>query len=451
VTFYRTPADIDDLKGRPHHDKFVAAWGAWIEKQIRDEIANIKSPPPQEDGSHDVGVPHPLFFAEADHPADATDLAVTWNAFPLFVTRQFKNDPEASWRFLDQLGTTTIYTPDGAADVETSYRPQDEYCEWHRYDDGPLGQRIVFTAEGPEYWIQLAAFDFDHVVDLYRTYVSPDVQPDDLRLKHDINFGEWVLRAGHYDPFNVWNTSKGVMHLTHRANTLGAEVNLAARATVLRRDAFGKRITEARRLISASGYGDANRSSDPSIGHGVNLTAVPDGAAAPLSITLANPVGLYMQSVAEGRITDANDQPLVGWFTFVRGKQGRGLMAVLKPPAGDNRTLDDVYVDGKKLQSGAQVAHCIQMVIYAATAQLNTPMPSLIPPFYRSCVPNGTDVSDLTSVNLLDGFSAAASCQVQGKRLQHPLDLIEAFPDLEQAPGSPLAVSGSRLRMTRNG
>ena len=61
------------------------------------------------------------------------------------------------------------------------------------------------------------------------------------------------------------------MHLTQRANTLGAEINLAARATVLRRDHAGNRITDARRLISSSAFGSPDRSSDPNISQGVNL------------------------------------------------------------------------------------------------------------------------------------------------------------------------------------
>jgi hypothetical protein len=448
---YKTPGNTDDLHGRPDRGKFLDAWSTWIAKQIRGQIQALKAPPADNDGRRDFPVPSPLFFCEADHAADSTDLPVTWNAFPLSIARRYDNDPETAWKYLDQLGSTTRYTPSEAADVTTAYRRQDEYCEWHRYDQGPRGPRMVFTAEGPEYWIQLAAYDFDQVVNLYHDLVSTAVQPDELKLKHDIDFGGWHLKAGSYDPFNIWNTEKGVIHLTHPANTLGAEVNLAARATVLRHDASSHRIVESRRLISASGYGDVNRSSDPAIGFGVNITAVPEGQTKPLSITLANPVGLYMDSIAESQLTDKNDQPLVGWFTFVRGVKGRGLMAVLEPPKDDARTLDDVYVSGKKLVSGAQIASLIQMVIYAATAKLNAPMSPVHPPFYRSCVPEGTDVGDLSKVNLLGGFSADQSCKIQGSKLTNPLALAEAYPDLDQPAGSPLLLSLNRAPMTRNG
>src|SRR5262249_22812755 len=175
-----------------------------------------------------------------------------------------------------------------------------------------------------------------------------------------------VLKKGTYNPYNEWNTSKGVMHLTHPANTLGAEIDLAARATVPRRDATGKRVTEVRRLACGSDFGDANRSSDPNIGLGVNLTVFPatPGAAAQ-SITLANPVALYLDRIAAGVITDEDDNPLPDWFKIVRGVTGRGLMAVLEPPADAAFGLDKVQIIGKKLTHGGQVADHIQMVLYA--------------------------------------------------------------------------------------
>lgn len=448
---YDPPGSLDDLENRDSRAGFLAAWHGWIEERVRGEIRNLKNPPADQDGRRDFAVPSPLFFSEIDHPADATDLPVPWNAFPLHVARDFDGRPRDAWQYLDTLGTTTRYTPRGASRVTTKFRRHDEYCEWHWYDEGERGPRLVFTAEGPEYWILLADYDFDRVVELYRKWVSPAVRPEDLLLEHAINFAGWALPAGSYNPFNPWNTDKGVMHLTHPANTLSAEINLAARATVLRRSVAGRRIVNSRQLISSSGYGDANRSSDPAIGFGVNITAVPPGQSTPLSITLANPVGLYMDRAVETSITDGDDQPLAGWFKFVRGVEGRGLMAELQPPEGDTRTLDDVYVGGVKLQSGAQVARLIQMVIYAATARLNVPMSPLHPPFERSCVPQGTDIGNLGRVKLLPGFRGDLTCRVQGAALPQPRQLDDAYPGLFEGPGSPLPLAEEGSAMTRNG
>ncbi|MDE4561848.1 hypothetical protein LOF24_28000 [Sinorhizobium meliloti SM11] len=439
---YDPPARIDDLPDPATRAIFLDDWHKWMSHTVHAEIQNLQSDPAD-------NVPSPLFFSEVDRPAQKSDLPVTWNAFPLSVARQTASDPAKGWVWLDGLSESTRYSVDKNHLVKIKQRRQDEYCEWRRDDKGPRGPRYVFTAEGPEYWIMLAKHDLDRVTTLYQKYVSPDVRKEDLLLKNDIRFGEWILKKGSYDPFNTWNTEKGILHLTQGANTLGAEVNLAARATVLRSDMHGQRIVDARRLIGASGYGSINRSSDPNIGFGLNITAVPAGAVKPLSITLANPVGLYMSDIAEGRLTDANDQPLVGWFKFVRGQKGHGLMAVLEPPAGEKRTLDDVYVDGEKLQSGGQVATLIQMVVYAATADLGTPMSPLRPPAYRACAVAGTDLTNLAQTNL-DVCDVTTSCGAFGHDMETPVELVDAYPEIfsEEAPAA-IASTATR-RLTRN-
>lgn len=127
---------------------------------------------------------------------------------------------------------------------------------------------------------------------------------------------------------------------------VGAAINLAARATIPRRDVNGARVTDIRRFACGSNLGDPNRSSDPNIGFGVNLTAFPATAGSAVQpITLANPVGLYIDEVANV-ITDENDNPLPGWFTIVRGVTGRGLMAVLEPPQGATFGLEKVHILG---------------------------------------------------------------------------------------------------------
>lgn len=449
---YDPPGKIDDLAGRPSRAGFLTSWHKWTESQIRDEIRKLQNPPiDPETGRQDFPVPSPLFFTEVDGLAQSTGLPVPWNGFPLKVDRKYQNNPADGWSWLDTLQSTTGYSPDPKQPITVKFRPQDEYCEWHKYDNSPLGPRIVFTAEGPEYWIKLAEHDIKRVVELYQLLVSPEVREEDLLLDADLQYSEdWRLPAGSYNPFNTWNTEKGLIHLTHPANTLGAEINLAARATVLRRDAAGKRITDSRRLIASSGYGSVNRSSDPNIGFGVNITAVPVGATKPLSITLTNPVGLYMDDVTENRITDDKDRPLVGWFKFVRGTKGHGLMAALKPPKGDVRTLNDVYVDGEKLTSGAQVARFIQMVVYAATADHHAPMSPLHPPFYRACVSEGTDITDLANVNLIPGYLPDQTCRVQGALENPPLALDDAYPELFQPPGPALVAGAPRRSLTRN-
>src|SRR4051812_43006700 len=174
---YAPPANVDDLEGRPTRNDFLDVWHASINDSFQNEIANLPST-------------NRLFFSESSSPAASAELPVTWNAFPLSIGRNQPNNTVARWTAADQLATVDR-APDGDPPVLMPCRLQDEYCEWFVYRTTPNApiSRIVFTAEAPEYWIELARNDFDKVVDLYQTHVSPSVQPDDLKLQQDIVFG----------------------------------------------------------------------------------------------------------------------------------------------------------------------------------------------------------------------------------------------------------------------
>jgi hypothetical protein len=388
---YETPASIDDLAGRPARAAFLTTW----HDNIRARFAVEQARP---------GVS--LFFSEVDSAATSNDIPVSWNAFPLFIKRRFPNNADRiqRWSIADLLRT----------EAAGPFRQQDEYCEWFAYRDVPDGpiRRIVFTAEAPEYWDALAAADLDRVVELYRQFVSPAVQRGDL------------LRNGVYNPRNKWNTTHGVMHLTHPANTLFAEINLAAQSTIMRRNGQGARITSVRQFACASSFGDVNRTSDPSIGSSVNLTVFPaaPGSTAQ-SITLANPVGLYIAGLQDGVLTDDNDNPL-NWFRFVRGGPSRGLMAVLEPPAGAAFGLERVRIAGVPLTHGGQVAERITMVLFARTANLSKPVPPLLPAVAHCCAPSPFDPPKIDQINL-SHTAADTGCSA---------GTVEAFPGPGVAP-----------------
>lgn len=384
---FSPPASIDDLAGRATRGDFLADWDGFIAGSFTTEINNLKSIRPPLD---------PQFASEADGAFPGGDVPVTWNAFPLFISRQHHNDSVGAWKAANAAGQARF----GATVVQT--RLQDEYCEWFEYREGGKLTKIVFTAEAPEYWVHLATHDLDRVVELYQQWVSPAVQKEDLLLAADLEwFDNQVLAAGSYNPYNPWNTSKGVMHLTHPANTLGAEIDLAARASVLRRDAAGHRVLDVRQLACCSNFGDPNRSSDPNIGSAVNTSCVtPDGHTIQ-DVTLANPVALYIDSLQAGALTGPDDGPLDDWFQIVRGVAGRGLMAVVAAPAGAAFGLDQVKVKGIPLSFGGQIAEAIQMVLYAKVrphAGAGAAARSF-PCLNNCCVPKGTDPANYKTIN----------------------------------------------------
>ena len=77
------------------------------------------------------------------------------------------------------------------------------------------------------------------------------------------NRSKWV-----WNPVNAYNatTRTGtIAHLIQKANTLAAEVDIAAQATVLRKDRNGNPVTASQELIKCSLYGNRNRNSDPTV------------------------------------------------------------------------------------------------------------------------------------------------------------------------------------------
>jgi hypothetical protein len=305
-------------------EQTASRWSDWISGRLDSAYAN-------DNGGDPSYGPRPQFFNElrtATGP-DATTKDIDWPAFPRVV----------------QLGSVTDRQRWRTAD--SSRDQQDEYCEWSvtRDPDTDKIVRVTFTSEGPEYWQFLAAVAPARVLALYQEHVSPRVTKTDL-----FSAGQYVLR-------NRWNnsTTNGAMHLIQRSNTLGAEIELAAAATLVR-TRNGAPITEAQELIACGQYGEPQRHSDPHIGALVNELA--RGKA---DITLANPVGLYIAGLSvAGWVTPDGSDP-AGYWTITRGTQEKALRAVYEVPAAKNFTVGDITIAGRAIEFGAQVADFIRI------------------------------------------------------------------------------------------
>ncbi|MEB9895686.1 hypothetical protein P4K96_19635 [Bacillus cereus] len=249
---------------------------------------------------------HPM---RTDTPDEAKDASIAWPGFP----QRLSENPNLTWR---QAMENADQRP-----AIGQPRIHDEYLEWFvEYDEASRKvKRVTFTCEGPEYWLAMAnghpfpspnwrlhaQGDPQKVLALYRQFISPDVKMDDLFL------------GGRYNPLNKWNTSHGAMHLTHPANTLAAEINLAADATVLRQGRDGTIQSDQNELIRCAGYGEEERASDPLIGSEVNALAR-QGAL----LTLKNPVGLYMLEPNTSGWTTPDDSDPLSYWKVLRGKPG---------------------------------------------------------------------------------------------------------------------------------
>lgn len=240
-------AHLDDFT-----DAQKIAWNTQMQQIFAERVIGY---PNENDG------PRTRFFdpTKVTKNADFMPAMVDWTAFPKRIKDQFG---AARWE---------------KADENRNY--QDEYCEWsvERNSEKKI-TRVTFTCEPYDYWEFLAKDAPGKVVDLYRQYVSQDVTYNDL------------FQNGEYQIRNRWNdsTTNSLMHLICPPNSLFAEIELGAGATIVRRKG-GQIVTEQDELIKCSRYGVATRNSDPTIGAEVNEIAR-RGAA----ISFLDPVGLYL-------------------------------------------------------------------------------------------------------------------------------------------------------------
>jgi hypothetical protein len=295
----------------------------------------------------------PQFYDSTKVPeTDPSTAKVTWTGFPKQVKLTNPND-QKRWEVAD-----------GSRNV------QDEYLEWSVLRDASNKiQRIVFCNEGPEYYEFLGETQPDTLLQLYQK-LNPGVTINKEDLFTTVN-GKSV-----YNPTNKWNnstTTGTIMHLIQGANTLGAEVDLGARATVLRKRADGTPITDSNELINCSKYGNPDRNSDPTIGAAINVIARTDAI-----ITIQDPIGLYIDSVNWAQIAPPagheDDDPSTFW-KWTRGSPGYYMRGEFQVPEGKGYALGDLTVNGTPLQYAGQIADFIKVSITARACAVGLQIP----------------------------------------------------------------------------
>lgn len=260
---------------------------------------------------------------------------------------------------------------------------KDEYNEWvvTRNAAGKI-TRISFTAENPEYWLTLWNVDPQRVLALYRQLVSPRVHLTDLYLRDAA--GKVVTGFDgkpYYNPLNKWNYGNvatdaggGAVHLTSPPNTVGAEIYLGASASMVRALDAGAYSPVAN--ICAAQYGAPFRNSDPNIGFQANQVARNFGA----SLTLTNPIALYMQRPDFSNYATPDGTPAESFFTVVRGRTAEEagtdydqiLHATFEVPPEKGYTVSDIKIGDSQIWWGSQVAETFNQAL-AATAYTGLP------------------------------------------------------------------------------
>jgi hypothetical protein len=243
-----------------------------------------------------------------------------------------------------------------------------------------------------------------------------------------------VVEPGRFNPRNRFNIDDGIVHLSHRANSLGAEVNLAGVSGIARRKASGATLDgqNSEELLCCNAGGNPNRNSDPLISMQAYAQVM-----GKFHYTLANPVGLYIAAVEEEPLLLPDNQTPVPreWWTVVRGdgladpQQSRVLRLELQVPQSEGLTISDLLVGGGNVIHAGQIAELITVHLFVTRWKRTTDSVGPIVGCAATCCRrNDSDQLDL---------SFEPSCR-PGSSL--------AFPDL--LPPQPLGFSVNAERAT---
>ena len=321
---------------------------------------------------------------------------IPWSAFPKELVRRYGY--ERALREADMLWPLTRYTSRNLGTIleRTWYRPLNEYCEWHVTRDPETNKikKVAFTSEPPEYWQALFgdaleledgsryAFPGDRLVvlNLYRELVSPEVELDDLIAQEviasDHHTGGHLnkTREGDYNPYNKWNTTHGIVHMCSPPNTLQAEIELCANATVVREDSRAHILVEPEPLICCSGFGNADRNSDTTIGSTVNALA-----RLGAYVTLRNPVGHYIDHIDLAGWAAPDGGSVADCVRTLRGTPGMIQRLEVEVPPERGFTVSDLTIGGINIEYGGQIAECITVSLTGVAASPGAVSPKPVP------------------------------------------------------------------------
>lgn len=311
LSHFDTPAGLRDLDSASN---FYEDWSTYVSNQIP------QSTPGSGDGE--------FYNATQTDVTVAGERRLVWMAFPREVLVRHRDDREAA-----------------LAEAENRH-VQNEYCEWRveRNDDDQI-VRVVFVTETPEYWRELWNADRGRVVDLYNHLLKTDqVQESDL-----------TDDGVHYQPENRWNTDDGIVHMIQDINKLDLAIGLAEGAAVS---------DPAQDNFQMDPFADT--SVDPRVVFDVGTLVRKS-----LSVTLRDPIGLYIAGWDDTGWTQPDGTPVGDYWTIERGRPGEVLRLSYEVPAEEGFTVSDIQIGGRPIRWGGQLAEHVTVMI-AGTAGTRT-------------------------------------------------------------------------------
>jgi len=296
----------------------------------------------------------PRFFKPTEPPEEAqesTVVPVRWFAFPRSV--------------IDSPGSNLQEGSEAWEAVDRSRDLQDEYCEWTVHRDGPTIRRITFTSRTYEYFEHLLGLGDNRerlLAEYLRASKAGTIDPAEV-------LSNGLLVEDPWNPLDGSATSRRPIYMLQGSNTLGAAIALVADAAVgrLTPSADGPP-TE---VVDQSAFarcvkGNPFRRSDPQIASKVREAVSNQGSGA-VSVSLADPLGLYIERPDPGGIEIPGGLTIEDLWEREVGTGSHVLTASLAFPDSEF-TLNEVTINGEPVASGSQFAEVVNVRIDALTA-----------------------------------------------------------------------------------
>ncbi|HEY7876246.1 MAG TPA: hypothetical protein VIG64_14115 [Actinomycetota bacterium] len=207
---------------------------------------------------------------------------------------------------------------------------QDEYLEWHVTRRKKKITKVEFVTELPEYYRTLARTNEGRarVVELYRERLGKPVPEDDL------------FNGRAYQGQSRWNTSEGIVHFIQKINTLDDALGLA-QGSVDSKGALDNYDIDVKQKTSA----------DPRVALDIGVLARKG-----LSVTFAQPIGLYMIHWDDTGWTKPDGTPVGDYWRVTRGVPGKALRLEYEVPAEQGFVVGDIRIGGRPIEFGGHIA-----------------------------------------------------------------------------------------------
>jgi hypothetical protein len=202
---------------------------------------------------------------------------------------------------------------------------------------------VVLVTETPDYWEELARADKARVVRLYKDLVGSGANEAEI----------FSGPGGSYRRDNVWNTERGIVHYIQRINTLEAAIRLAQGS-----------VNSGVALDNFDVPASAPTSADPRVALDIGVLA-----RRGLSVTLSEPVGLYMTDWDDTGWTKPNGRPVGDYWTVTRGAPGAALRLEYEVPKSEGFAVGDIRIGGRPITFGGQIAEHVTVKIVGAAGQ----------------------------------------------------------------------------------